>query len=63
MKEVKTLTRFIALLFLLVGIVAWTVPGAIRADGGEDAAVLTALLFVRSSRRHPELELDTPNRQ
>ncbi|MBR6182981.1 MAG: MFS transporter [Bacteroidales bacterium] len=27
------------------------------------AAVLTALLFVRSSRRHPELELDTPNRQ
>lgn len=43
MKEVKALTRFIALLFLLVGIVAWTVPGAIRADGGEDAAVLTAL--------------------
>ena len=27
------------------------------------AAVLTALLFARSSRRHPELELDTPNRQ
>ena len=27
------------------------------------AAVLTALLFARSSRKHPELELDTPNRQ
>ena len=27
------------------------------------AAVLTALLFARSSRRHPEMELDTPNRQ
>ena len=27
------------------------------------AAVLTALLFARSSRRHPKLELDTPNRQ
>jgi len=27
------------------------------------AAVLTALLFARSSRQHPELELDTPNRQ
>ena len=26
------------------------------------AAVLTALLFARSSRIHPELELDTPNR-
>ena len=26
------------------------------------AAVLTALLFARSSRQHPELELDTPNR-
>jgi len=27
------------------------------------AAVVTALLFARSSRMHPELELDTPNRQ
>ena len=27
------------------------------------AAVVTALLFARSSRKHPELELDTPNRQ
>ena len=27
------------------------------------AAVATALLFARSARKHPELELDTPNRQ
>ena len=27
------------------------------------AAVFTAFLFARSSRKHPELELDTPNRQ
>ena len=27
------------------------------------AAVFTAFLFARSSRQHPELELDTPNRQ
>ena len=27
------------------------------------AAVFTAFLFARSARKHPELELDTPNRQ
>ncbi|MCR5351539.1 MAG: MFS transporter [Bacteroidales bacterium] len=43
-----------------------TVQGAVRVELMFTAlcvaAVLTALLFARSSRQHPELELDTPNR-
>lgn len=43
MKEVKALTRFLALLFLIVGVVVWSATGVIQADEEEGAAVLTAL--------------------